>query len=101
LQTEQTPKNIDENFAPGLKRRKRKFTDPIDLKRPKDLHGWTSDAVDNMDPKVRESIIKHSDTAIKSKKPVAAEKTRSEGHVMLRIADGTPPDSHSQSYPSH
>jgi hypothetical protein len=83
------------DLTPGLKRRKREFTEPLDLKRPKEFHGWTSDAIDNLNPKVRDSIIKHSDAAIKTKKPVPAEKTRSEGHVMLGVTDGTPPVGHS------
>lgn len=78
------------DFAPGLRRRKRLFTEPLNLVRPKDLHGWTSDAIDNMDPKLRSSIIKHSNAAIKNKKPVPVETTRSEGHVMLKIINGTP-----------
>ena len=89
-QTEQMPEDMEKNFAPGLKRRKRKFTEPLNLTRPKDLHGWTSDAIDNLTPGVRQSIIEHSDAAIKSKTPVPAEKTRSEGHVMLGVIDGTP-----------
>lgn len=89
-QTEQMPGNIEEGFAPGLRRRKCKFTEPLNLVRPKDLHGWTSDAIDNLDAEVRKSIITYSDAAIKSKIPVPAENTRSEGHVMLKIIDGTP-----------
>ncbi|KAG9516380.1 hypothetical protein KCU93_g9177, partial [Aureobasidium melanogenum] len=90
IRTGQMPRNMEKDFAPGLRRRKRQFTEPLNLVRPKDLHGWTSDAIDNLDVGVRESIIKHSDAAIKSKKPVPAERTRSEGHVMLDIIDGTP-----------
>ena len=78
-------------FARGLKRRKRRFTEPLDLKRPKELHGWTSDAIDNLDPEIKKSIIAHSDAAIKSKQSVPAAETRSKGHVMLGIIDGTPP----------
>ncbi|KAG9648838.1 hypothetical protein KCU64_g9655, partial [Aureobasidium melanogenum] len=81
---------MEEDFAPGLRRRKRKFTEPLNLVRPKDLHGWTSDAIDNLNAEVRKSIITHSDAAIKSKIPVPAAKTRSEGHVMLKIINGTP-----------
>ncbi|CAD0096189.1 unnamed protein product, partial [Aureobasidium mustum] len=83
-------KEIIRNFAPGLKRRERKFTEPLNVVRPKDLHGWTSDAIDSLTPEVRQSIIEHSDAAIKSKTPVPAVKTRSEGHVMLGVIDGTP-----------
>ncbi|KAG9674161.1 hypothetical protein KCU99_g3657, partial [Aureobasidium melanogenum] len=90
IRTEQMPGNIEEGFAPGLRRRKCKFTEPLNLVRPKDLHGWTSDAIDNLDAEVRKSIITYSDAAIKSKIPVPAENTRSEGHVMLKIIDGTP-----------
>ncbi|KAH0364740.1 hypothetical protein KCU65_g6605, partial [Aureobasidium melanogenum] len=90
MRTQQTPTDMEKDFAPGLKRRKRQFIDPLNLVRPTDLHGWTSDAIDNMDAEVKKSIIMHSDAAIKGKTPVPAEKTRSEGHVMLRIVDGTP-----------
>ncbi|KAH0161755.1 hypothetical protein KCU67_g6203, partial [Aureobasidium melanogenum] len=90
IRTKQMPGNIEEDFAPGLRRRKCKFTEPLNLVRPKDLHGWTSDAVDNLDAEVRKSIIIHSDAAIKSKILVPAEKTRSKGHVMLKIINGTP-----------
>ncbi|THW05269.1 hypothetical protein D6D26_02249, partial [Aureobasidium pullulans] len=90
MRTEQLPKDMYKDFAPGLRRRKRLFTEPLNLVRPKDLHGWTSDAIDNMDSKLRSSIIKHSNAAIKSKKPVPVETTRSEGHVMLKIINGTP-----------
>ncbi|KAG9944018.1 hypothetical protein KCU85_g8283, partial [Aureobasidium melanogenum] len=90
MKTDPTPGNTDEYFAPGLRRRKRQFTEPLNLVRPKDLHGWTSDAIDSLDDEVRKSIFKHSDAAIKSKIPVPAGKTRSEGHVMLKIINGTP-----------
>jgi hypothetical protein len=46
------------------------------------MHGWTSDTVDN----------KHSDAAIHSKKIVPAKVTRPEGHEMLHLYDGTPPE---------
>jgi len=55
------------------------------------MHGWTSDAIDNLSPEQKNSIIKDSDAAINKKKAVSAEKTRSKGHVMLGIVDGTPP----------
>jgi len=55
------------------------------------MHGWTSEAIDNLSPELQRSIINHSDAAIKSKKIVTAEKTRAEGHVMLHLYDGTPP----------
>lgn len=82
------------DITPGLARRKRKFTERLVFKRPKELHGWTSDAIDNLDPEIKKSIIANSDAAIKSKKVVPAAKTRSEGHVMLGIIDGTPPEGH-------
>jgi hypothetical protein len=56
------------------------------------MHGWTSDAVDNLSPELKKSIIKHSDAAIQSKKIVPAEVTRPEGHEMLHLYDGTPPE---------
>lgn len=81
---------MHDDFAPGLRRRKRQFTEPLNLLRPKKFHGWTSDTTDNLDDEVKKSIIKHSDAAIRGKTPLPAEKTRSVGHVMLGIIDGTP-----------
>lgn len=89
-ETQQMSKDMEKDFAPGLKRRQCKFIEPLKLVRTKDLHGWRSDAIDNLDAKSRESIIKHLDAAITSNTPVPAEKTRSKGHVMLEIIDGTP-----------
>jgi hypothetical protein len=83
------------DLTPGLKRRKREFIEPLNLKRSEEFHGWTSDIVDDLDSEVRDSIIKHADAAIKTKRPVPAAKTRSEGYVMLGVVDGTPPESHS------
>jgi len=77
--------------APGLRRRKRTFTDPLIFERPSDMHGWTSDAIDNLSPELKKSIIEYSDAAIEKKKAVPAGRTRAEGHVMLHLYDGTPP----------
>ncbi|KAH0285902.1 hypothetical protein M436DRAFT_79093 [Aureobasidium namibiae CBS 147.97] len=85
--------NTFHNFdPPGLKRRKRTFTDPLVFNRPSDMYGWTSDTVRNLSPGLKKSIIEHSDAAIKSKDIVSPEKTGAEGHVMLNLYDGTPPE---------
>jgi hypothetical protein len=56
------------------------------------MRGWTSDTVDNLSSDVKESIIKYSDAAIQGKRKVYADYTRPEGHEMLHLYDGTPPE---------
>jgi hypothetical protein len=85
------PENFNE-CAPGLRRRERTFTNPLVVNRPSDMHGWTSDSVDNLSPELKDSIVKYSDAAIQGKRKVSEEYTRPEGHVMLHLYDGTPPE---------
>ena len=56
------------------------------------MHGWTSDTVDNLSFELKKRIIKYSEAAIQGKRIVLAEKTRAEGHEMLHVYDGTPPE---------